>query len=90
MTAWDELLACSSLSLGDAWTLITHPKTSGGGTTLTGATYEYTLNEEKVVFAVTESDALQLNVTEKSTNTLIVDEAINLNIEEQTLVFKEE
>ncbi len=90
MTAWDELLACSSLSTGDAWTLITHPKTGGGGTTLTGATYEYTLNEEKVVFAITESDVLQLNVTEQSTNTLIIDEAINLNIEEQTLVFKEE
>jgi len=90
MTAWDELLACSSLSSGDAWTLITHPKTGGGGTTLTGATYEYNLNEERIIFAVTESDKLTLNVKDQTTNTIIVDETIDLNIEEETLIFEEE
>lgn len=32
MSAWTKLLAASSLSLGTAWDLITHPRTGGTGT----------------------------------------------------------
>ena len=31
MSAWDNLLAASSLALGTAWDLITHPITGGSG-----------------------------------------------------------
>jgi hypothetical protein len=31
MTAWQRLLAASSLVLGTAWDLITHPKAGGAG-----------------------------------------------------------
>ena len=43
MNAWQRLLAASSLAIGTAWDLITHPKTGGGGTTYnTGATVALT------------------------------------------------
>ena len=32
MSAWTNLLAASSLALGNAWDLITHPRTGGAGT----------------------------------------------------------
>lgn len=32
MSAWTNLLAASSLALGTAWDLITHPNTGGSGT----------------------------------------------------------
>lgn len=39
MTAWQRLLAASSLAIGTAWDLITHPKTGGAGTVVSnGAT----------------------------------------------------
>lgn len=39
MTAWTRLLAASSLAIGTAWDLITHPKTGGSGTVIVnGAT----------------------------------------------------
>ena len=41
MSAWTNLLAASSLALGTAWDLITHPRTGGTGTGVvvnTGAT----------------------------------------------------
>lgn len=31
MNAWQRLLAASSLAIGTAWDLITHPKTGGAG-----------------------------------------------------------
>jgi len=31
MSAWTNLLAASSLAIGSAWDLITHPKTGGSG-----------------------------------------------------------
>lgn len=34
MSAWDKLLAASSLALGTAWQLISSPRTGGGGTVL--------------------------------------------------------
>lgn len=39
MTAWQRLLAASSLAIGTAWDLITHPKTGCAGTVVSnGAT----------------------------------------------------
>lgn len=39
MTAWQRLLAASSLAIGTAWDLITHPKTAGEMTVISnGAT----------------------------------------------------
>lgn len=39
MNAWQRLLAASSLAIGTAWDLITHPKTGGAGTVISnGAT----------------------------------------------------
>ena len=38
MNAWQRLLAASSLAVGTAWDLITHPNTGGSGSTYnTGA-----------------------------------------------------
>lgn len=34
MSAWAKLLAASSLAIGTAWDLITHPRTGGAGTVL--------------------------------------------------------
>jgi len=39
MNAWQRLLAASSLAIGTAWDLITHPKTGGAGVVVSnGAT----------------------------------------------------
>jgi len=90
MTAWDELLACSSLSSGDAWTLITHPKTGGGGTVLMGTNYEYILTEDHITFEVTSTDELTLNVTDEVITTDIVDDTIKLTIQEEELMIIKE
>ena len=34
MSAWTRLLAASSLAVGNAWALISSPRTGGGGTSI--------------------------------------------------------
>ncbi len=34
MSAWAKLLAASSLAVGNAWALISSPRTGGGGTSI--------------------------------------------------------
>lgn len=57
MSAWSNLLAASSLAIGSAWDLITHPRTGGGGTTYNaGATA--TLNDMSLQVSVRNAAAV--------------------------------
>ena len=53
MNAWQRLLAASSLAVGTAWELLTHPRTGGTGVVVnTGAQAD--VNDRGLAMAVTD------------------------------------
>ena len=70
MSAWDALLAASSLLVGDAWALITNPKTGGSGAGVV-------INDG---YTVSLGDAVHLELNDIPYAALVQDESIELNL----------
>ncbi len=86
MTAWTRLLAASSLAIGTAWDLITHPRTGGSGATVyveqiqsavTDDTATAELQDATIQAQVT-NDLIASTVTVLDAQTLLTDNTITV------------
>ena len=88
MTAWDELLACSSLNIGDAWTLITHPNTGSGGTLITGESFLYKITEDLFTFNI-KDDSLKVKIITDNIQTTLQTDSIGVSLSDDEIDYKD-
>lgn len=70
MTAWTKLLACSQLTSGTAWELISAPKTGGAGVVVNdGISVEVATMEIEIEVQAEVEVELQLNPVEVEVST---------------------
>lgn len=75
MTAWQRLLAASSLAIGTAWDLITHPKTGGSGAMVYIEQIQSTVTDDTTL-ATLQDDAVSATVSDDTiTSTVSVTDA---------------
>ena len=74
MNAWQRLLAASSLAIGTAWDLITHPKLGGAGTVYVEQIQATVLDD--TTLATLQDDAIQARISDDTiTSTVTVTDA---------------
>jgi len=74
MSAWTRLLAASSLAIGSAWDLITHPRTGGTGVVVNnGAT------------AVISDNALTVALADASRAIVVTDNPLSVVVSDQPI-----
>ena len=77
MNAWQRLLAASSLAIGTAWDLITHPKTGSGVVVNTGATMA--LTDNAVLIALTDN-RMGISISDSGFAVTVIDLPISTSI----------
>lgn len=92
MTAWQRLLAASSLAIGTAWDLITHPKTgspgSGSANEVLTATFGGDSTEVDFPYTAVEAfvadDALDASIADTPLLTSVADTGADVVVVERT------
>ena len=78
MNAWQRLLAASSLAIGTAWDLITHPRTGGSGVVVNnGATVA--LTDNTVLIALTDN-SMGISIADAGFAVTVIDLPISTSI----------
>ena len=80
MSAWTNLLAASSLAIGTAWDLITHPKTGGSGTIVVDA---ITMTADGPTTMTIDDSPVIVMFPDQPTMTVQGDSAISLTAPDQ-------
>ena len=70
MTAWQRLLAASSLAIGTAWDLIAHPKTGGSGATVYIEQIQSTVADDTTT-ATLQDDAVSTTVSDDTISSTV-------------------
>lgn len=80
MSAWTNLLAASSLARGNAWDLITHPRTGGTGTGVVVNTGAVALVDDTTLSVATESP-INIKVVAPEYTVVISDTGVNAELD---------
>jgi len=72
MSAWTNLLAASSLAIGSAWDLITHPRTGGSGGTVLVAD-AVAMVADTLMSAAIDDTASSVTVTTNTVHAAVMD-----------------
>lgn len=83
MSAWDKLLAASSLLAGTAWELISSPKT-GGGSTVYVQQIQSVL-ADPVITASVADDIIRSHVTDGTITSIITVDDVETSLPDGTI-----
>lgn len=78
MSAWDKLLAASSLALGTAWQLISSPRTGGSGLLVYIEQIQSTMVADEAVSVLADDTITSATPDDTITSTVTVVDAASL------------